>query len=90
MTVLPHTLAEWCAAEDPDHAYWPSSPSSDTPFGDPNGQRQGDAHYWDVWHGRKPFTAYRSQYPRFMSEFGFQPFRLWRQSALTRRNPTGT
>jgi len=67
-----HTLPEWCAAEDPDHAYWPSSPSSDTPFKSPNGQVQGDAHYWDVWHGRKPFTAYRSQYPRFMSEFGFQ------------------
>jgi beta-mannosidase len=67
-----HTLAEWCAAEDPDRTYWPSSPSSGMPFEDPNGQRQGDAHYWDVWHGRKPFTAYRSQYPRFMSEFGFQ------------------
>ncbi|MEW5869927.1 MAG: glycoside hydrolase family 2 protein [Chloroflexota bacterium] len=67
-----HTLPDWCAAEDPDHAYWPSSPSSNTPFENPNGQVQGDAHYWDVWHGRKPFTAYRSQYPRFMSEFGFQ------------------
>lgn len=67
-----HTLPAWCAAEDPDHAYWPSSPSSDTPFENPNGQIQGDAHYWDVWHGRKPFTAYRNQYPRFMSEFGFQ------------------
>jgi len=67
-----HTLPEWCAAEDPEHAYWPSSPSSDIPFDNPNGQRQGDAHYWDVWHGRKPFTAYRDQYPRFMSEFGFQ------------------
>ena len=67
-----HTLPEWCAAEDPYHAYWPSSPSSGTPFENPNGQQQGDAHYWDVWHGRKPFTAYRDQYPRFMSEFGFQ------------------
>jgi beta-mannosidase len=67
-----HMLPEWCAADDPDRAYWPSSPSSDTPFENPNGQRQGDAHYWDVWHGRKPFTAYRDQYPRFMSEFGFQ------------------
>ena len=66
------TLPAWCQAEDPDHPYWPSSPSSDTPFADPNGQKQGDAHYWDVWHGRKPFTAYRNQYPRFMSEFGFQ------------------
>lgn len=67
-----HTLKEWCATEDPDHAYWPSSPSSDALFENPNGQIQGDAHYWDVWHGRKPFTAYRNQYPRFMSEFGFQ------------------
>lgn len=67
-----HMLAEWCTDEDPDTAYWPSSPSSDTPFSNPNGQQQGDAHYWDVWHGRKPFTAYREQYPRFMSEFGFQ------------------
>jgi beta-mannosidase len=67
-----HLLPEWCAAEDPDHSYWPSSPSSDTPFIDPNGQRQGDAHYWDVWHKGQPFTSYRKQYPRFMSEFGFQ------------------
>jgi beta-mannosidase len=71
-TFFHSTLPEWCAALDPDRAYWPSSPSSGTPFEDPNGQVQGDAHYWDVWHGRKPFTAYRGQYPRFMSEFGFQ------------------
>ncbi|TLN28256.1 glycoside hydrolase family 2 protein, partial [bacterium] len=67
-----HTLPEWCGAEDSATAYWPSSPSSGTPFENPNGQQQGDAHYWDVWHKRKPFTAYRNQYPRFMSEFGFQ------------------
>jgi beta-mannosidase len=67
-----HTLPAWSQAEDPDHAYWPSSPSSGAPFMDPNGQHQGDSHYWDVWHGRKPFTAYRNQFPRFMSEFGFQ------------------
>ncbi len=66
------TLPEWLATLDPDTAYWPSSPSSNTPFHDVNGQRVGDSHYWDVWHGRKPFTAYRGQYPRFMSEFGFQ------------------
>jgi beta-mannosidase len=65
-------LPAWIAASDPDRPYWPSSPSSNTPFVNVNGQDVGDAHYWDVWHGRKPFTAYRSQYPRFMSEFGFQ------------------
>jgi beta-mannosidase len=65
-------LQAWVAELDPDTPYWPSSPSSETPFQDVNGQVQGDAHYWEVWHGRKPFSAYRSQYPRFMSEFGFQ------------------
>jgi beta-mannosidase len=65
-------LPEWVHALDPDHNYWPSSPSSDTPFENVNGQEQGDAHYWKVWHGRLPFSAYRTVYPRFMSEFGFQ------------------
>jgi beta-mannosidase len=65
-------LPAWIAELDPDRNYWPSSPSSNKPFEDVNGQSIGDAHYWDVWHGRKPFTAYRGQYPRFMSEFGFQ------------------
>jgi beta-mannosidase len=65
-------LPAWCRDEDPDHAFWPSSPSSGVPFEDPNSEGRGDAHFWGVWHGRLPFTAYRSQYPRFMSEFGFQ------------------
>ena len=60
------------AAEDPDRPYWPSSASSGVAFTNPNGQVRGDTHYWEVWHGRKPFTAYREQFPRFMSEFGFQ------------------
>jgi beta-mannosidase len=67
-----HLLPDVVAAEDPDRPYWPSSASSGIPFGNPNGQQRGDTHYWDVWHKRKPFTAYREQFPRFMSEFGFQ------------------
>jgi beta-mannosidase len=68
-----HELIPPIVAElDPDTAYWPSSPSSDEPFADPNSQDRGDGHYWDVWHGRKPFTAYRDQFHRFMSEFGFE------------------
>lgn len=66
------TLPDLLAVEDPDRPYWPSSASSDAPFQDPNGQAQGDCHYWEVWHRREPFTAYRGQFPRFMSEFGFQ------------------
>ena len=71
-TFFHHTLPGWVATDDPDHAYWPSSPSSETPFQNVNGEEQGDSHYWEVWHGRKPFTAYRSTHPRFQSEFGFQ------------------
>lgn len=67
-----HMLPELLQEEDPHHPYWPSSASAGTPFEGANNQVQGDCHYWDVWHGRKPFTAYRTQYPRFMSEFGFQ------------------
>ena len=67
-----HMLPELLEIEDPDHPYWPSSASANTPFEGANDQIQGDCHYWDVWHGRKPFTAYRTQFPRFMSEFGFQ------------------
>ena len=67
-----HLLPDLVAAEDPDRPYWPSSASSGIAFADPNGQQRGDTHYWEVWHGGKPFSAYRDQYPRFMSEFGFQ------------------
>lgn len=67
-----HTLPAWLEELDDTRPYWPSSASSNIPLQEPNSEKQGDMHYWDVWHGRKPFTAYRSTYPRFMSEFGFQ------------------
>jgi len=60
---------------DPQRDYWPGSPHS------PHGKRAdhrnvacGDAHLWDVWHGRKPFEWYRTTEHRFVSEFGFQSF----------------
>lgn len=52
--------------------YWPSSPSSGGDFYETNGENHGDGHFWDVWHGNEPFTAYRNTYFRFMSEFGFE------------------
>ena len=59
---------------DPVTPCWGSSPSSGYDSEDPNDERFGDMHYWEVWHGLKPFTAYRSKVPRFMSEFGIQSF----------------
>lgn len=59
---------------DPNTFYWPASPSSGGGFDNPNDENRGDVHYWDVWHGLKPFTDYRKFYFRFCSEFGFQSF----------------
>jgi beta-mannosidase len=61
---------------DPHRDYWPCSPHTPPPgdrknFNDP---ARGDAHLWEVWHGRKPFEWYRTANHRFCSEFGFQSF----------------
>ncbi len=60
--------------EDPQTFYWPGSPSSGGGFDNPNDENRGDAHYWEVWHGNQPFTAYRQFHFRYLSEFGFQSF----------------
>ena len=60
---------------DPERNYWPGSPHS--PRGDRkefNDSRWGDAHLWQVWHGKQPFEWYRTSVHRFVSEFGFQSF----------------
>ncbi|WMC92983.1 beta-mannosidase [Kineothrix sp. MB12-C1] len=59
-------------AEDPDTFYWPSSPSSGGDFDNPQDETRGDAHYWQVWHGYKPFPDYRKHNFRYASEFGFE------------------
>jgi beta-mannosidase len=67
--ILPNVVARYA----PGAAYWPSSPSNNFSAATGNDQ-YGDAHYWAVWHGRAPFSTYADQYPRFMSEYGFQSF----------------
>ncbi|MFN2578758.1 MAG: glycoside hydrolase family 2 protein [Pyrinomonadaceae bacterium] len=66
-------LPEVCKSLDPSRPYWPSSPSSNLKD-DPESQKTGDLHYWQVWHASAPFTEYEKQFPRFMSEYGFQSF----------------
>ncbi|RAV01440.1 glycoside hydrolase family 2 protein [Paenibacillus sp. YN15] len=67
-------LADVVRSLDPERTYWPSSPSSGGGFDAPNDENRGDVHYWEVWHGLKPFEAYRKYHFRFCSEFGFQSF----------------
>lgn len=72
-------LPELVAQLDPDVRYWPSSPS---PYGvmDGNGPREssntknGDFHYWGVWHGGEPVSNYNVHRARFYSEYGMQSF----------------
>lgn len=53
--------------------YWPSSPSAN--FEEvPDNPHNGDMHYWAVWHAQAPASDYTLQFPRFMTEFGFQSF----------------
>ena len=68
--IIPKTLQE----HDPNTFHWPASPSSGGDFDNPNDENRGNVHYLDVWHGIKPFSAYRDFHFRFCSEFGFQSF----------------
>ncbi len=73
--ILPQLIKKF----DPTRAYWPSSPSSGfisekLAGGSSNNPNIGDSHYWAVWHGNLPFSAYKKFNSRFMSEFGFESF----------------
>jgi len=68
--LFPEVLREY----DPNTFYWPASPSSGGGFDFPNDPNRGDVHYWEVWHGNKPFPDYRNHFFRYASEFGFQSF----------------
>ncbi len=68
--IIPEMLEKY----DPDTFYWPASPSSGGSFDDPQDPNRGDVHFWQVWHGNKPFTEYRKYFFRYVSEFGFQSF----------------
>jgi beta-mannosidase len=66
-------VPDLCHLYDPSRSYWPSSPSSNLEE-DPDSQRMGDAHYWDVWNQGVPSENHQKQFPRFLSEYGFQSF----------------
>ena len=78
-SVIPKLIQKYA----PNHSYWPSSPSNGVitkkKLGiigllKQNSPHIGDSHFWNVWHGGAPFSAYRKFNSRFMSEFGFESF----------------
>lgn len=60
-----------CADLDPDRAYWPGSPASESRELHPDSDQEGDRHNWDVWFGWKR-TDHITDLARFNSEFGAQ------------------
>jgi len=66
--ILPSIVKEL----DPKTEYWSSSPSSG--IGELENHKSGDMHYWGVWWAKEPFSEYKNNIGRFMSEYGFQSF----------------
>jgi beta-mannosidase len=65
---------------DPTRPYCDNSPYSPRLNGEalhPNDPDHGTHHQWEVWN-HVDYTAYRSEIPRFCSEFGFQAPPAWR------------
>jgi beta-mannosidase len=73
LTVFSGILPRVVARLNPETPYWPSSSSSDYEELSDHFQ-SGDAHIWDVWHGRVPFSTYETHHARFVTEYGFQSF----------------
>ena len=66
--ILPNAVKKF----DTTRAYIPTSPLYG--WGRKESLKEGDSHYWGVWWGKEPLTAYNDKVGRFMSEFGFQGF----------------
>ena len=73
-------FARVVAELDPTRPYSensPSSPGFDLSQVHPNDPDHGSHHQWEVWN-QIDYSAYRSEIPRFCSEFGFQAPPAWR------------
>ncbi len=66
--VLPEAVKKY----DPEKLYWSCSPQSE--HGKLQNPYSGDQHFWPVWFGEEPFSAYEKQPGRFISEYGFQSY----------------
>ncbi|WP_406006224.1 glycoside hydrolase family 2 protein [Streptomyces sp. NBC_00637] len=65
--VLPRVVAE----SDPTRPYTAGSPWSGSWEHHPNDPAHGTHHSWEVWN-RHDYSAYESEVPRFVAEFGWQ------------------
>lgn len=67
-----HLLPEIVRQEGTGQAYTPTTPLSN--WGREENFCHGTMHYWAVWHGREPASAFTSHVGRFMVEYGMQSY----------------
>ncbi|MBI2417131.1 MAG: glycoside hydrolase family 2 protein [Ignavibacteriales bacterium] len=71
-TIFKSILPTAVGLNDINKAYMHTTPLSN--WGKPEYFNSGSMHYWGVWHGDEPFSAFKNNVPRFMAEYGFQSF----------------
>lgn len=71
-TLFKFMIPELVRQYDGTRPYVHTSPLSN--WGKKEYFKHGSMHYWGVWHGDEPFSAFRDNVPRFMVEYGFQSF----------------
>ena len=64
--VIPKIIADL----DPTRPYWPTTPFGDDP--DPNSEKSGNRHQWDIWSNWKDYAEVKEDQSLFVTEFGFQ------------------
>jgi beta-mannosidase len=70
--IFEETLKNAVEQYDAKTPYIPTSPMNG--WGRAESLKEGDLHYWGVWHGKEPFDMYDKKVGRFVSEYGFQGF----------------
>ncbi|MEK6645591.1 MAG: sugar-binding domain-containing protein [Candidatus Firestonebacteria bacterium] len=68
-------LPEVCRENDFSRPYWVSSPYGGE---DPNSEKEGDRHSYEVWGKWKDYEVYTKDEGRFISEFAFQSMPNWK------------
>lgn len=72
-TLFNETLPVWIWTLDNNTGrYTSTSPLSN--WGNTAGLRNGDLHYWGVWHADSTFGSFAGNTGRFVSEYGFQSY----------------
>lgn len=68
--ILPNLIKKY----DSNTPYHACSPSSGKYMKNINGDKHGDTHIWNVWHGYQYKEYFKKRFTRFASEFGMQSY----------------